>query len=61
MWEEEKEMRKKIRLEEEERKEAERREAERQKKLERARRNKAAMEDGGEAALRKGKWPRCTQ
>ena len=33
---------------------------EREKKLERARRAKAAMEENPDA-LRKGKWPRCTQ
>ena len=33
---------------------------ERKKKLERARRAKAAMEENPDA-LRKGKWPRCTQ
>ena len=33
---------------------------EREKKLERARRAKAAMEENL-YALRKGKWPRCTQ
>ena len=38
---------------------AERRE-ERERKLERARRAKAAMEENPDA-LRKGKWPRCTQ
>ena len=32
---------------------------EREKKLERARRAKAAMEENPDA-LRKGKWPRCT-
>ena len=35
-------------------------EEEREKKLERARRAKAAMEENPDA-LRKGKWPRCTQ
>ena len=45
--------------EEEERRGAAYRE-ERDKKLERARRAKAAMEDNPDA-LRKGKWPRCTQ
>ena len=38
---------------------AERRE-EREWKLERARRAKAALEENPDA-LRKGKWPRCTQ
>ena len=38
---------------------AERRE-ERERKLERARRTKAALEENPDA-LRKGKWPRCTQ
>ena len=33
---------------------------EREKKLERARRAKAAMGENSDA-LRKGKWPRCTQ
>ena len=33
---------------------------EREKKLERARRVKIAMEENPDA-LRKGKWPRCTQ
>lgn len=33
---------------------------EREKKLERARRARAAMEENPDA-LRKGKWPRCTQ
>jgi hypothetical protein len=33
---------------------------EREKKLERVRRAKAAMEENPDA-LRKGKWPRCTQ
>ena len=33
---------------------------EREKKLERARRAKATMEENPDA-LRKGKWPRCTQ
>ena len=33
---------------------------EREKKLERARRAKAAMEENPDA-LRKGKWPCCTQ
>ena len=33
---------------------------EREKKLERAHRAKAAMEENLDA-LRKGKWPRCTQ
>ena len=33
---------------------------EREKKLERARQAKAAMEENLDA-LRKGKWPRCTQ
>ena len=59
--ENERDERARIKREEEERKAAEQRAAERERKLERARRNKAAMEEGGEDALRKGKWPRCTQ
>ncbi|CAL4907478.1 unnamed protein product [Urochloa decumbens] len=46
--------------EEERRRKAAKRKAEREKKLERARRAKAALEENPDA-LRKGKWPRCTQ
>ncbi|CAL4913581.1 unnamed protein product [Urochloa decumbens] len=46
--------------EEERRRKAAKCKAEREKKLERARRAKAALEENPDA-LRKGKWPRCTQ
>ena len=69
-WEaEDKEMTEKIREEEvaekEHKEEEERRRVvayreEREKKLERAHRAKTAMEENPNA-LRKGKWPRCTQ
>ena len=50
----------KERQEEMERRHAAERREERERKLERARRVKAALEDNPDA-LRKGKWPRCTQ
>lgn len=50
----------KKRREEEKRRIAAKRKAEREAKLERARRAKAAVEENPDA-LRKGKWPRCTQ
>ena len=59
--EKERDERARIKREEEERKATEHRATEREQKLERARRNTTAMEEGGEDALRKGKWPRCTQ
>nr|TKW31903.1 hypothetical protein SEVIR_2G136600v2 [Setaria viridis] len=46
--------------EEEERRRVAANREEREKKLERARRAKAAVEENPDA-LRKGKWPRCTQ
>ena len=46
--------------EEEERRRVATYRVEREKKLERARRAKAAMEENPDA-LRKEKWPRCTQ
>jgi len=51
---------KKEHKEEEERRHVATYREEREKKLERARRAKAAMEENPDA-LRKGKWPRCTQ
>ena len=51
---------KKEHKEEEERRRVAAYREEREKKLERARRAKAAMEENPDA-LRKGKWPRCTQ
>ncbi|WVZ85874.1 hypothetical protein U9M48_032733 [Paspalum notatum var. saurae] len=50
----------KERIKEEKRRLAAKRKAEREVKLARARRAKAAMEENPDA-LRKGKWPRCTQ
>ena len=50
----------KERQEEMERRHAAERREERERKLERGRRAKAALEDNSDA-LRKGKWPRCTQ
>ena len=50
----------KERQEEMERRHAAERREERERKLERVRRAKAAMEENPDA-LRKGKWPRCTQ
>ena len=47
-------------MEEEERRRVAAYKEEREKKLERARRAKAAM-DKNLDALRKGKWPHCTQ
>ncbi|CAL5079961.1 unnamed protein product [Urochloa decumbens] len=46
--------------EEERRRKAAKRKAEREKKLERAHHAKAALKENPDA-LRKGKWPRCTQ
>ena len=46
--------------EEQQRRLVAKRREERERKLERARRAKAAMEENPDA-LRKGKWPRCTQ
>lgn len=48
------------RIEEEKMRQAAKRKEERQRKLERVRRAKAALQDNPDA-LRKGKWPRCTQ
>jgi len=50
----------KERKEEMERRHAAERREDREQKFERARRAKAALEDNPDA-LRKGKWPRCTQ
>ena len=50
----------KERQEEQQRRLAAERREERERKLERVRRAKAAMEENPDA-LRKGKWPRCTQ
>ena len=50
----------KERQEEQQRRLAAERREERERKLERARRAKAALEENPDA-LRKGKWPRCTQ
>ena len=55
-----KEAAEKERQEEMERRHAAERREERERKLERGRRAKAALEDNSDA-LRKGKWPRCTQ
>ena len=61
-WEREKKQEEAARehREEERRRAAAKRKGERQKKLERARRAKAALEEYPDAQ-RKGKWPRCTQ
>ena len=48
------------RKEEMERRHAAERREDRERKFERARRSKAALEDNPDA-LRKGKWPHCTQ